>query len=439
MSMNPYRERPLFLAATDHRIQRGRVFGIREEDLLRHMHVVGRTGVGKSTLLERLAHEAITRGMGCAVIDPHGDLAARILDFIPRARTNDVIVIEPGANARPVGLNLLAHALPETRHLIAAGVIGALRKVFRDSWGPRTENTLRNTLLALLEVRGATLVGVLRMLADEHFRATIVRQVTDPLVSFYWTHEFAKYPRSFLAEVVAPVQNKVAAVLSAPPVRRMLGQRRSSVHLREVLDEGRILVADLSKGRLGEDASALLGATLVTGFQLAAYARADTPPAGRRPFLLLVDEFPFFVTDSFAELLSEARKFGLGLVLAHQYLGQLSETLRAAVLGNVGTSIVFRVGAEDALALAPEFSPELTASDLVRLDRHQIATRLAVDGLTSRPFTATTLRPLGVSEFVGHAATIRATSAERYGRDAGLVDEMIREQMPSPAVDLGHA
>lgn len=427
-------ERPLLFAAVDGRHQKGRAFGVLPDDLRRHVHVIGRTGVGKSVLLEHLAVGAIQRGMGCAVIDPHGDLAARILDLIPRARTNDVVVVDPAATDRSPGLNLLAHATPATRHLVAAGVLAVFRKVFRDNWGPRLEHIFRQTLLALLEVRGSTLLGVLRMLVDEAYRASVIRQVSDPLVALYWTREFPQYPRAFLAEVVAPVQNKVAAVLASPPVRRMLGQRRSSLHLREVLDGGHILIADLSKGRLGEDASALLGAVLVTGIQLAAYARADTPEAARRPFLLIVDEFASFTTESFGELLSEARKYGLALVLAHQYLAQLDDRLRASVLGNAGTTIVFRVGGEDALALSPDFAPEFGAEDLTRMGRHQIALRLAVEGLTTRPFSALTLPPAGT--LIGHGAVIRATSAERYGRPAAEVDRVIAEQLPLPPRDL---
>lgn len=434
--MTPDTERPLLFAASDHRLQKGRAFGIRPADLPRHIHVIGRTGTGKSTLLEHLLAEALERGMGCGVIDPHGDLAERVLDLVPRSRTNDVVLVDPACTLYPPGLNLLAGATPETRHLIASGVLAVFRKVFHEYWGPRLEHVFRQTLLALLEVRGTTLLGVLRMLADERFRSEIVRQISDPLVAFYWRHEFTQYPRAFLAEVVAPVQNKVAAALSAPPVRRMLGQRRTTIQLREVIDEGRILIVDLSKGRLGEESSMLLGAALTTGLQLAAYARADAPPASKRLFLLVVDEFANFVTESFAELLSEARKYALALVLAHQHLGQLDDELAASVLGNVGTTVAFRLGGEDAEILAREFAPELSAEDLVRLGRHQIAIRLAVDGMTSRPFTATTLPPRAPESLPRHAEVIRRASEGRYGRPVSLIDRVIAEQLPRPPEDL---
>lgn len=426
----PTPDRPLLLGALDARQHRGRVFGIRVPDLLRHVHVLGRTGVGKSAFLERLALGAAEKGMGLALIDPHGDLAARVLDRLPRERTNDLVLLEAWDGSRPIGWNPLAHDDPRDRPLIASGVVGMFRKVFAASWGPRLEHILRNAVLALLEVPGGTLQGVLRVLVDAPFRERVVARVEDPLVRFFWQREFAAYPPAFLAEAIAPVQNKVAAVLSSPHLRAILGQRRSTVTATEILGEGRILVADLAKGRIGDDASALLGAALVASFQHAAYARASLPPAARAPFVLIVDEFQNFVTESFCELLAEARKYGLALVVAHQHLSQLDPGLASALLGNCGTLVTFRVGAEDADVLAREFAPELGASDLVRLDRYQIALRLAVDGLTTRPFTATTLPPTG--EGSGRTALLRRLSAERYGRDRTTVDAEIVEDLGVP-------
>jgi hypothetical protein len=415
--------RPLVFATADHRRQRGRAFGILPADLLRHVYVVGKTGMGKSALLERLFLAVVERGMGCALLDPHGDLAERVLDRIPSWRLNDVVWLDPADVRRPIGLNLLEHAHAGERPLVASSVLGTFKKVFHEFWGPRLEHVFRMTLLALLDVPGTTLLGVLRMLVDEGYRSRIVARVRDPLVRHYWTREFPAYGASFAAEVVAPVQNKVGAVLSYPALRLMFGQSRSTLHPRRLMDEGRIVVANLAKGRLGEDASAFVGAVLATSFQLAAYARADVPESARRPFVLVMDEFASFVTQSFAELLAEARKYGLGLVMAHQYLAQLDDNLRAAVTGNAGTTIAFRVGADDAHALAPEFVPELTASDLGRLARHQIALRLSVDGVTSMPFTAETLAPVAGHE--GHAGTICRISAERYGRARAEVERSI--------------
>lgn len=423
-------DRPLLFGAIDGRLHTGRRFGILPDDLLRHMHVIGRTGVGKSVLLEHLAVGAAELGMGVGVIDPHGELAERVLALLPRARTNDVIFLDAAERARPLGWNPLEHATPAERPLVASQVLGAFKKVFPDAWGPRLEHVLRNTLLALLEVPDATLLGAVRLLIDESFRARVVARVRDPLVRVFWTQEFARYPTGFQAEVLAPVQNKLAAALTSPPLRAILGQRHSTVTAGEILRERRLFIASLSKGVLGEDGTAMLGAALVASFQSAAYRRASLPPEERHPFLLVVDEFASFTTEAFASMLSEARKFGLGLVLAHQHMAQLDGALASAVLGNVGSLVAFRVGAEDAATLAQEFAPELSAADLVRLARHQVVVRLAVRGLTTRPFTATTLPPREVGE--PRRALLQRLTAERYGRDR---DDVEREAME----DLGVA
>lgn len=416
-------------AMLDHRLRRGRVFGIREHDLLRHMYILGKTGTGKTVLLERLLLTIIRRGGGCAILDPHGDLSERLLDFIPRSRTNDVVLFDPADLAHPIGMNLLESVPPDRRPLVATGVLGVFRKLFADFWGPRMEHVFRNTLLALLDVRGATLLGVPRMLVEERYREQVIRQVRDPLVRFFWTREFPSYPKPFLAEVVAPVQNKVMALLSSPVVRNIVGQHRSTIVPRAIMDERRILIANLSKGRIGEDASQLLGAALVTKFQLAAYARADIPENAREPFTLVIDEFSSFVTRSFMEIVAEARKYALALVVAHQYLGQIDEDLRAAMLGNVGTLVLFRIGAEDARIVGREFEPEFEPEDLTRLSAHQLAIRLSVDGLTTAPFTAETLPPFGDDAREGHAALIRRVSQERYGRPVRRVEEAVGRQM----------
>lgn len=417
-------------AAIDHRIRRGRVLGIKPADLSRHVYVVGKTGVGKTALLENLALAEIRAGRGVGVIDPHGDLAERLLQLIPRSRTNDVVLFDPADAAYPVGLNLLDDAAGDRRPLVASVVLSVFRKTFSEFWGPRLEHVFRNALLAVLERRDATLLQVLRMLVEERYRERVVEKVTDPVVRHYWVEEFSRYPASFAAEVVAPVQNKLGAALSSPVLRNILGQHRSGFDARTIMDKRHILITNLAKGRIGEDASTLLGAILVAQFQLAAYARADAPVTGRTGFTLYVDEFPSFVTTAFGELLSEARKYGLALVLAHQHLGQLPEGLRRAVLGNVGTLITFRLGAEDAVELAPEFEPELSAGNLTRLGRHQIALRLSVDGMMTPPFTALTLPPdhghgpLGVAR----AAIIRSTSRERYSRARSAVEQLVKLQ-----------
>lgn len=407
---------PLLFATCDHRSRAGRVFGIRPADLLRHVYIIGKTGAGKSVLLETLAVAQIERGHGVGVIDPHGDLAERVLAAIPRRRKNDLVHVDPADPGCDVALNLLEHRPNENPALIASGVLGVFRKVFSEFWGPRLEHVFRNCVLALLATRSPTLMCVLRMLVEARFRESVVRQVTDPVVRFFWTEEFPKYPAAFVAEMVSPVQNKVAAVLTDATLRRVLDRPRSTFSCAKIMDRGGILVANLSKGRLGDTASALLGAILVSKFQQAAYARAAAPADDRRPFTLYVDEFPNFVTQSFGELMAEARKYGLGLVLAHQHLGQLDDGLRRAVLGNAGTLIAFRLGAEDAEVLAGEFEPEMTAHDLTRLAEHQIAVRLCVDGVTSVPFTARTLAPRRTGNDCDDAETIRAFLASGMER-----------------------
>lgn len=425
MSTNPI----LSFAKVDHRHGQSRVFGIRERDLLRHVYVLGKTGTGKSALLERLLLRVIEQGGGCALLDPHGDLAEKLLDFIPRHRVNDIVLFDPSDTEFPIGLNLLENTIPERRSLVASGALSVFRKVYAEYWGPRMEHIFRNTLLALLDVRGTTLLGVPRMLVEEKFRASVIRQVKDPLVRFFWTREFPMYPKPFLAEVVAPVENKVMGLLASPTLRHIVGQHSSTISPRDIMDKGHILIANLSKGRLSEDASALLGAVLVTKFELAAYSRTDVPPDERRPFTFMLDEFASFVTDSFQSLLSEGRKYGLSLVLAHQHLGQLGNELRRAVIGNAGTLITFRLGAEDAEILGPEYLPELEPHDLTRLARHQIAIRLMVDGLMTPPFTAVTLPPASADTRAGHGELIRRVSRERYGRPLGRVREMIEHQL----------
>lgn len=422
--MNP--ASPFLLGAIDHRVHRGRIFGIRPDDLLRHVHVMGRSGMGKSTVLENLVAEAMERGMGCAVIDPHGDLVDRLVGLVPKGRTNDLVLFDAADTERPAGWNPLDGRAPP--HLVASAVLGAFKKTFGESWGPRLESLYRNSLLALLATRAPTLLGVTRMLSDPKYRASVVGQVRDPLVEFFWTREFAGWNPGFLVEATSPVQNKVAAAMTSLPLRLILGQRTSSVRPAEVLAAGKILLVRLAKGALGEDAAALLGTLLVGAFQAATYARAAVPPSARTPFLLVVDEFASFVTGSFGELLSEARKYGVGLVLAHQHLGQVEPSLRHALFGNVGTRLLFSVGAEDAEVLVPEVSPEHDARDLVSLAARQMVVRLAVGAAITRPFTATSLPPRELAAVARTSELVRL-SRERYGRDRRDVEAAIRSQL----------
>lgn len=378
-------------AVVNHRLHKGRRFGIKPPDLLRHVWVLGKTGMGKSTLLETLFVAQMDAGHGAGLLDPHGDLAERVIGRLPRHRRNDLLVIDPAAQGMRPSLNLVGYRETSERPFAAAAALSVLRKTFDASWGPRTEHVLRNAILALLDVPRSTLGGVLGLVGDERFREMALRHVRDPLVRAFWETEFASLPPAFRAEVIAPVQNKVGALLSNPIIRAHVDQPKAMLSFRELMDRERLVVANLSKGRIGEDASGFLGSLILGAFQVAAYSRASVPPSRRPPFTLYVDEFPRFATPSFAELLAESRKFGMGLVLANQNLAQLDPILRGALLGNAGTLVVFRLSADDALELGPEFAPELSAHDLARLGRHDVALKLAVDGVTSDPFTATTV------------------------------------------------
>lgn len=382
-------------AFVNHRFRRGLRFGIAPTDLMRHAWVLGQTGTGKSTLLETLFLGLADAGMGAGLIDPHGDLAARLPARIPRVRRSDLVLFDPAAPGPKPSLNLVGFAPPAERPRLASATLSVLRKTFAEGWGPRTEHILRNSILTLLDVPRSTLAGVVRLLTEERFREMALRHINDPIVRHFWEEEFRQIPPAFRAEVVAPALNKLGALLASPIIRAHVDQPRRMLDLRAVIDHGRLFVANLSKGRIGEDASAFLGTVLVSCFQLATYARADTPAAERRPFTLLVDEFPTFATPSFAELLAEARKYGVGLIVANQHLAQIDERLRSALLGNAGTLVVFRVSADDARLLEPEFAPELDAGDLARLGRHEIALKLSIDGETSKPFTAGTIALAG--------------------------------------------
>ena len=405
--------RVLPLAITDFRDIRKR-FGIKEKNRRGHMYVVGKTGTGKSTLLANMAIADIVQGNGLALLDPHGDLVATVLDHVPRERVEDVIYWDPADMDYPIGLNPLESVRPDLRHLAASGLIGVFKKIWPEFWGPRLEHILRYAVLALLEHRGSTLLDLPRLLRDKAVQSRVLASVTDPQVREFWLEEFPGYPARLRAEAISPILNKVGQFLATPPLRYVLGQRKSAFRLRKVMDEGKVLLVNLAKGRIGEDGAALLGAMLVTRMQLAAMSRANLPEEERRPFYLYVDEFHAFVTLSFAEVLSEARKYGLSLVLSHQYLEQIDERILAAVLGNVGTLIAFRVGAADAKVLAEEFYPPFGAGDLIKLPNYHFYIKLLIDGYPSRPFSAECLLP-PVRE-ISHRERVLELSRQRYGR-----------------------
>lgn len=405
-------------------------FGIKQKNRRGHMYVVGKTGTGKSTLIQNMASHDIEAGYGVALIDPHGDLAGEILDSVPSSRVNDVIYLKPADLEYPVAFNPLENVTRDQRHLVTSGIISTLKKVWSDSWGPRLEHILRNALLTLLENPESTLLDVPKLLTDEAFREQAVRRLTHPQVRAFWFSEFARYSAWMKSEAVSPILNKVGQLLTSLPLRNIVGQRKSALNFRRIMDEGKIFVANLSKGQIGEDNCSLLGAMLVTQIQLAAMSRADLPEAERRPFYFYVDEFHDFVTLSFADILSASRKYGLNLVLAHQHLTQLDEKLRGAILGNAGTIISFRVGVEDAELLAKEFFPVFDESDLVNLPNHHIYVKLLIDGAPSQPFSAFTLSPQ--SKNTSHKQEIIDHSRRQYAKPRQEVERTMVVFAPQP-------
>lgn len=400
-------------------------FGIKTDDRRRHMYLVGKTGMGKSTVLENMIVDDIRAGYGVAVVDPHGDLAEKIIEYIPTNRINDVVYFNPSDINFPIAFNVVEQVEPHLRHLVASGLIGVFQKLWADSWGPRLEYILRNAVLAILDFPGSTLLGVVRMLSDKNYRKRVVANIKDPVVKAFWEKEFTGYADKFAAEAVSPIQNKVGQFLSSSLMRNVIGQVRSSINIRDIMDNGKILIMNLSKGRIGEDNSALLGAMMITKIQLAAMSRVDVPEKERRDFYLYIDEFQNFSTDSFANILSEARKYRLNLILAHQYIEQLSEKVKPAVFGNVGTMVVFRVGALDAEELVKEFTPTFTEEDIVNLPKYEMYLKLMIDGLASSPFSAKGLPPLAEEEKTGNGQKVINYSREKYASDRVSVEEKI--------------
>jgi len=379
-----------YLAETNFHRQFQR-FGIKQPDRLLHTYIIGKTGVGKSRLLENLALQDVAARRGFALIDPHGDLVERLYAAIPDSRRDDVVYLDAPDPTQPFGYNPLRRVRADQIPLAASGILETLRKLWPNAWGVRMEHVLRNSLFVLLERDGSTLPDILRLYADKPFRRAVVNQCGNAVVRNFWKREFEAYPHRFQAEAVGPIQNKLGAFLADPRLYRILVEPASDIRFRSVMDSGRILLVNLSKGRIGEDAALVLGGLIVSTLGLAAFSRAGLPPQARRPFHLYVDEFQSFTTLSFVNMMSELRKYGVGLTLANQYLNQLEPDLRHAVLGNVGTLISFRVGPEDALVLEREFQPTFGVEDLLNLANRDLYLKLMIDGTPSKPFSARTL------------------------------------------------
>jgi energy-coupling factor transporter ATP-binding protein EcfA2 len=381
-----------FIARTNFREDQ-RIFGIKQADRRAHTYLIGKTGTGKSTLLEVLVGQDIQAGQGVALLDPHGDLVERILTNLPGDRKEDLIYFNVPDITHPLGFNPLESVPPQKRALVASGLLEVFKKIWIDSWGPRMEHILRNALLALLDQPQATLADVLRLLTDRDFRRSAMTRVANTQVRDFWLREYESYPARFRAEAIAPIQNKVGAFLANPVLNGIVTQMRSTFDLRQVMDEGKIFLVNLAKGKIGEDTAGLLGALLVSRIGLAALSRADVAEENRRDFHVYLDEFQNFTTLSLANMLSELRKYRVSLILAHQYLSQLDLQIRDAILGNVGTIISFRLGLADAEILENEFRPEITALDLISLPNYHIYSKLMIEGKICRPFSAETFMP----------------------------------------------
>ncbi len=389
-------------------------FGIKRGDRLSHMYVIGKTGTGKSTLLETLVRQDIANGEGFALIDPHGDLVERIAQTIPEDRREDVIYFNVPDDAQPFGYNPLKYVREDRRALAASGFLETFKMMWEDAWGVRMEHILRNALLALLDQPDASMPDILRLMSDRAFRRSVARAVQNPQVKQFWLKEFEQYSYRYRADGIAPIQNKVGAFLADPRILRILTAPKRTLHFRRIMDRGKVLLVNLSKGRIGDDAASLLGGLLVTTLGLAAFSRADTPERDRRDFFLYVDEFQSFTTLSVANMLSELRKYRVGLVLAHQYLFQLDPAIRHAVLGNAGTIVSFRLGPMDAAVFAWEFEPKFDTVDLLNLPNHYTYLKLMIDGTPSQPFSAVTFPP---SELAHIKDELEPVIPKDYGAD----------------------
>jgi len=426
MSFDP--EKITYFAKTDARGKQ-QPFGIKAKDRQRHVYVIGKTGMGKSTLLENMAVQDIKNGEGMAFIDPHGSTAETLLDFIPEERVKDVLYFAPFDMDNPISFNIMEDVGPDKRHLVVSGLMSVFEKIWVDAWSARMAYILQNTLLALLEYPDSTLLGVNRMLSDKTYREKVVDNVKDPGVKSFWVDEFAKYNERYMQEAGDAIKNKIGQFTANPVIRNIIGQPHSSFDIRDIMDNKKILIMNLSKGLIGETNANLLGSMLTTRIYLAAMSRADLSPTEMKEmpnFYFYVDEFQSFANATFANILSEARKYKLNLTIAHQYVEQMEEDVRNAVFGNVGTIISFRVGPFDAEVLESIFAPEFTATDLVNLGFAQIYLTLMIDGIGSRPFSAVTLPPIEAGQVSCKEMVVRS-SQKNFGSPRGAVEEMINK------------
>lgn len=413
-----------FFGETNYRNQKWR-FGIKRLDRRRHLYIVGKTGSGKSKLLELLLISDIQNGHGCCLLDPHGDLADELLKYVPKNRVKDMVYVDPSDKDFPIGFNPLESVIDyETRQHLSTFFISIFKKLFAAGWNQRMEHLIRYITLALLETPDSNVLGIPRMLADTTFRQRVIMQIKDPVVKGFWTNEFSASAEQYSREAVVPILNKVGQFISNPVVRNMIGQKKNALDFGKFMNEGKIVLLNISKGKLGDDNTALLGAMFITKIQQAALARANIPEDQRRDFYFYVDEFQNFATEAFSSILSEARKYHLNLTIAHQYIAQLPEDVKATAFGNVGSLIVFPVGGDDAAYLAKEFNPVFNAEDLINLSIREMYIKMSVDGKLTRPFSA---RTISVSKSqADFTSEILNYSRLTYGKNRVSVENEIR-------------
>ncbi|KND49413.1 MAG: hypothetical protein AB203_04435 [Parcubacteria bacterium C7867-008] len=431
-------DRVTYFAATDSRGKRV-PFGLKAKDRNRHMYVIGKTGMGKSTLLENMAIQDIRNGEGMAFIDPHGSAVEKLLEYIPEHRMKDVVYFAPFDMEQPIAFNIMEDVGYDKRHLVVSGLMATFKKIWQDAWSARMEYILTNTLLALLEYPGATLLGVNRMYTDKAYRKKVIDNIKDPVVKDFWTKEFANYGDRYTQEATPAIQNKIGQFTSNPLIRNIIGQEKSSFDIRELMDSKKILLINLSKGLVGDTNMRLLGSMLTTRIFLGAMSRAELDPEALKnsvPFYFYVDEFQNFANETFAEILSEARKYNLNLVIAHQYVEQMEEQVRAAVFGNVGTTVAFRVGPFDAEVLETVFSPEFMKEDLVNLGQFQLYLSLMINGVGSRPFSAVSIPSIEPPP-VSLKKEVIAASRAQFGNHRAAIEEAIFAELASTEGENG--
>ena len=410
---------------------KNQLFGIKRKDRRQHVYILGKSGTGKSVLMFNMIIQNIQNGEGVCMVDPHGENVEAVLSAIPPHRMKDVVYFNPADTDYHIGFNVLELIDPQYKHLVASGLMGIFTKIWANAWSARMEYILNNCILALLDTPGTTLLGIPRMLVDKDYRQKIISNLKDPVIKAFWVHEYEAWQEKFRNEAIAPIQNKVGQFLSTSIIRNVVGQAKSTINIFDMMNDGKIFLVNVSKGRIGEDNSGLLGGMIITKIQLAAMERVRIPEEHRRDFYLYVDEFQNFVTEAFAGILSEARKYRLNLTVAHQYTAQLisdkNSAVRDAVFGNVGTMIVFRVGSDDADFLEKEFEPEFTISDIVNLPNYKVYLKLMIDGVTSRPFSAKTLPQMVKSGNKKIEEEVIKTSRELYCRPRGVIEREINE------------